>query len=102
MEDWSSKTVEQLFGTVGEMPGSPASYWRDVEIKRRTFNQQQSLLICQVKALEEQQKATRVQREAIAEQRESTKQMTRQANLMFWSVIGIFATAVVTLIAAFV
>jgi hypothetical protein len=37
MEDWTTKTDDQLFTGASEQPGSQASYWRDVEIRRRHF-----------------------------------------------------------------
>jgi len=37
MEDWTKKTDAEVFSTVGEMPGSMAAYWRDIEMKRRHY-----------------------------------------------------------------
>lgn len=37
LEDWSKFSEEQVFTRVGEEPGSPASYWRDTEIRRREY-----------------------------------------------------------------
>ena len=88
MENWATKTDDQVFSGAHEQPGSQASYYRDIEIKRRLYALQR-------RAIEEQREATRAQREAIAE-------MRSQSSIMFWSVIGIFATAVVTLLAAFI
>lgn len=93
-EDWSKWTDEQVFGQVGEQPGSQASYWRDVEIKRRLY-------VLEKQALEAQLSATTEQRAAIQAQRDAVAEMRRQSTLMLWSVIGVFVTAVVTLAAAF-
>lgn len=93
MEDWSKKSDSQVFGGVGEQPGSQASYWRDVEIKRRLYQLQKAALESQAMAIQEQRNATAAQREAI-------EVMRAQSRIMFWSVIGIFVTAGVTLITA--
>lgn len=59
-----------------------------MEIRRRLY-------VLQNDALKAQMAATEAQKEAIAV-------MERQASFMFWSVVGIFATAVITLISAFI
>ena len=95
MEDWSKWTDDQVFKNPGEQPGSQASYWRDTEIRRRLY-------ILQQQALQAQIDAAAVQADATAAQRETIVVMKGQSQIMLWSVIGIFATAVVTLIAAFI
>jgi hypothetical protein len=102
MEDWSKKSDVQVFGTVGEQPGSQASYWRDIEIKRRLYVLQKAALESQALAISEQREATKAQREAIDVQREAIKEMQSQSRIMFWSVIGIFVTAGATLVSALV
>lgn len=37
MENWSTKTDEEVFANVSEQPSSQASYLRDVEIRRRHY-----------------------------------------------------------------
>jgi len=95
MEDWTSWPDEKVFGQASEQPGSQASYWRDIEIRRRLYNIQRE-------ALQSQLEATVAQREAIAAQREATTEMQKQSNIMLASVVGIFLTALVTMIAAFI
>lgn len=95
MEDWTKKTDESVFGNAGEQPGSQASYWRDVEIKRRLYNLQRDSLNAQLDA-------TAAQREAIDAQRDAVGEMRKQSNILVASVIGVFLTAVVTMIAAFI
>ena len=94
-EKWSDKSDELLFGSVGEQPGSQASYERDVEIRRRLYDLQRQSIKAQTEAIEEQRRATEAQRVAIDE-------MRTQSRIMFASVVGIFLTAVVTLVAALV
>lgn len=95
MDDWSKWTDDQVFKGASEQPGSQASYWRETEIKRRLYILQQASLDAQLKATAAQVEATTAQREAIAVAKQ-------QSRIMLWSVLGIFATAVVTLIAAFI
>lgn len=95
MEDWTKFTDDQVFGGASEMPGSQASYWRDTEIRRRLY-------LLQRQSLEAQIGSTSAQRDAIAAQRDAIAEMKTQSRVLFWSVIGIFASAVVTLIAAFI
>lgn len=54
MEDWSKKSDEQVFGTVGEDPGSRGAYWRDIEIKRRHFLLDKQVSAAQIRAAEAQ------------------------------------------------
>jgi len=35
--NWTKKTDEEVYSGAGEEPGSQASYWREVEMKRRDF-----------------------------------------------------------------
>lgn len=35
--NWTNKTDEEVYSGAGEQPGSQASYWREVEMKRRDF-----------------------------------------------------------------
>ena len=88
MEDWSKRSDEQVFAAPSESPGSQFAYYRDTEIRRRLY-------VLQKESVEAQLDATAAQRSAIRE-------MRRQSFLMAASVIGIFATAVVTLVAAFI
>ena len=83
MEDWSTLPDERVFGSPSEMPGSQASYWREIEIQRRLYGLQRDLLGAQLAAVATQQAA-------IAE-------MKTQSNQMFWSTIGVFLTALITL-----
>lgn len=92
-ENWSKRTDEQVFGQVGEEPGSQASYWRDIEIRRRLYALEKQAVEAQLAATNEQRAAIQAQRDAVAE-------MRRQSTLMLWSVVGVFVTAVVTLVAA--
>lgn len=95
MGDWTGKTDEQVFGAASEQPGSQSSYWREIEIKRRLYILQKDALQAQLDVIAQQKDATEAQREAIAE-------MRSQSRILLWSVIGIFATALMTLIAAFI
>ncbi len=95
MEDWTEKTDDEVFSTPGEDPGSRASYWRDTEIRRRLYQLEKKALERQIQAIDEQREATKSQRDAINE-------MRRQSTIMLWSVVGIFVTAIVTLVAAFI
>ncbi len=63
MEDWTKKTDEQVFGSVGEDPGSRGAYWRDIEIKRRHFLMDKQVAEAQIKAAEAQIKAADATRE---------------------------------------
>lgn len=95
MEDWTKWPDKDVFGSAGEQPGSQASYWRDIEIKRRLYLLQRESLNAQIDA-------TAAQREAIAAQYTAIQEMRNQSKFMLYSVIGIFVTAIVTLIAAFI
>ena len=88
MEDWTKRTDEQVFAGVGEQLGSQASHWRDIEIKRRLFLLQQKLLNAQIDAVETQ--------------RNSTAETAKQSKYMFYSTIGVFLTALVTLATAYI
>ncbi|WP_286170454.1 hypothetical protein [Rhizobium sp. AU243] len=37
MGNWTNKTDEEVYSGAGEQPGSQASYWREVEMKRRDY-----------------------------------------------------------------
>ena len=37
MGNWTKKNDEEVYSGAGEQPGSQASYWREVEMKRRQF-----------------------------------------------------------------
>jgi hypothetical protein len=88
MEDWTKRTDNEVFTGAGEQPGSQASYWRDIEIKRRLFFLQQDLLRAQLAAVETQ--------------KTSTIETAKQSTYMLYSTIGVFLTAVITLITAYV
>jgi len=94
LNDWGSKTDEQVFGGVHEQDGSQYAYWRDIEIKRRLY-------LLQKQSLDAQIAATEAQRQATAAQEKAVDVMHRQSRIMLWSVIGVFLTALVTLVAAF-
>jgi hypothetical protein len=85
---WQEFQTDQLFGQVGEQPGSQTSYERDVEIKRRTYVLESELLAAQIATVKEQSAA-------VAE-------MRRQSTFMLWSTIAAFATALITLIVALI
>lgn len=95
MEDWTKKSDGDVFGRASEQPGSQASYWRDIEIRRRLYLLEKANLELQHKVLD-------AQLLAVDEQRTATGQMAHQSNLMLASVIGIFVTALFTLAAAFI
>jgi len=86
MEDWSNWSDEQVFGQVGEEPGSIAAHRRETEIKRRLYIQQSELL--------------KAQYEAAIQQARAADEMRRQSRYLFWSTIGIFVAAVATFTAA--
>jgi hypothetical protein len=88
VEDWTKRTDEQIFTGVGEEPGSPASYWRDIEIKRRLFFLQKELLRAQI--------------EAVETQKNSTTETAKQSTYMLYSTVGVFLTALVTLATAYI
>lgn len=85
MEDWTRKRDDDLFAA-HEMPNSQMSYWRETEIKRRLY-------LMQKENLEQQARA-------ISAQEGATAEMKRQSTIMMWSVVGIFATAVITALVA--
>lgn len=87
MNNFKEMSDDSLFRG-SEQPGSQNAYYRDTEIRRRLY-------VLQNEALKAQVAATQTQRQAISE-------MQSQSRIMLWSVIGIFASAVVTLLAAFV
>ena len=95
MEDWTKKTDHEIFTGVGEQIGSQAAYCRETEIKRRLY-------ILQQKALLAQWEANEYQKKAINEQRDATEEMRQQSRLIRWTVIGIFLTALVTFVTAFI
>ncbi|WP_147274629.1 hypothetical protein [Phyllobacterium bourgognense] len=88
MEDYSSWTDERVFGSAGEQPGSQASYVPDIEIKRRLYILQREVLDAQLAA--------------VAAQETATAEMKKQSNQMYWSTIGVFLTALITLVIAIV
>jgi len=65
LNDWSSKTDEQVFGGVHEQDGSQYAYWRDIEIKRRLYLLQKQSLDAQIAATEAQRQATAAQEKAL-------------------------------------
>lgn len=94
MVDWRKMQDEAVFDG-GEQPGSQYAYDRSIEIQRRLYLLQKTAAEQQLLAIAEQREATAAQRVAIAE-------MRWQSKMMFWSVIGVFLTALVTLLAAFI
>lgn len=109
MEDWSKWTDDQVFKNASEQPGSQASYWRETEIKRRLYLLQKQSLESQIEAtavqreaIASQQASVAAQREAISAQQDAVAEMRKQSNILVASVIGVFLTAVVTMIAAFI
>jgi hypothetical protein len=87
MEDWTKRTDEEVFSKVGEEPGSVASYWRDVEMKRRVYILQSKLLEAQI--------------DAVATQKDATAESVKQSTFMLYSTVGVFLTALVTLATAY-
>jgi hypothetical protein len=87
MEDWTKRSDEEVFSKVGEQPDSQASYWRDIEIKRRVYLLQKQLLHAQIDAVETQEAAT--------------TEAVKQSTFMLYSTIGVFLTALVTLATAY-
>ncbi|GLR60286.1 hypothetical protein [Rhizobium indigoferae] len=57
MEDWTKKTDHEVFTGAHEQPGSQASYWRDVEIRRRLYLLQKEVTEEQIAASQAQIKA---------------------------------------------
>ena len=88
MEDWTKKADEDVFSGASEQPGSQAAYWRDTEIRRRLYLLEKQLLAAQL--------------DSVASQKSATAEMAKQSRLMFYSVIGIFLTAIATLIASLI
>lgn len=78
----------KVFGDAGEQPGSQAAYEREIEIKRRLYLLEKDLLAAQI--------------EGVAAQRAATAEAAQQSRLMFYSTIGIFAAALITLATAFI
>ena len=87
MEDWTKRTDEQVFSKVGEQIDSQAAYWRDIEIKRRVYLLQKDLLNAQI--------------DAVATQKAATTEAVKQSTFMFYSTIGVFLTALITLATAY-
>lgn len=82
MENWSKKTDEEVFANPHEPPGSQASYWRDIEIRRRHF----------VLAKE----ATDNQIAASAAQISAADATVKTAYWTKWSAIAVAVTVVIT------
>lgn len=95
MEDWTTWTDDQVFGNASESPGSQASYWRDIEIKRRLY-------LLQREALQGQVDATVAQRAAVAAQQDAITEMRWQSKMMLASVGVALLATIVTLAAAFI
>lgn len=93
MPKWAERSDSSVFGDASESKDSQDAYERDVEIRRRLHLLQKQSLGAQIEATAAQREAIRAQKDAIAE-------MRRQSTLMFWSVLGIAATAFFTLVAA--
>lgn len=93
MEDWTKKSDEEVFGGGDEQPGSRSAHWRESEIKRRLYLQQQN-------ALELQTEAIGAQRRAIQAQHEANQEMRRHSKLMLWSAFGVLTASVFTFFAA--
>ena len=87
MEDWTKRSDEEVFSGAGEQPESQASYWRDIEIKRRVYLLQKQLLYAQIDAVETQKAAT--------------TEAVKQSTFMLYSTIGVFLTALITLATAY-
>lgn len=102
MEDWSNRSDDEVFGGASEQPGSQASYWREIEVKRRLYELQRRALDEQIRATASQRDAIDSQRQAIKAQNDAVAEMRNQSKLMLWSVVGIFVTALVTLASAFI
>lgn len=91
IKDWSD---DQVFGGAGEQPGSQASYYREVEMRRRQYILERELLNSQLAATEAQNRAVEAQREATAEAR-------RQSSYILYSTIfsAMSAAAALTAVA---
>ena len=85
---WQEASDDEVFVGGAETPGSQRAYDRSLEAQRRVL------------AL--QREAVKVQIDATAAQREAIAEMRKQSNILVASVIGVFLTAVVTMIAAFI
>ncbi|MFC0279826.1 hypothetical protein ACFOHK_01085 [Falsigemmobacter intermedius] len=89
MEDWTKKTDEDVFRRPGEELGSQASYWRDIEIKRRNFLLAKEVAEAQIAAAKATEEAVAAQVRA-AEATEKTALWTRvSAVAMALSVVAI-------------
>lgn len=75
MENWTKKTDEEVWGQAGEQPGSQASYWREIEQKRR-------LMLLQKASLEIQEKLAQQQLEIQQQQLEIQRQELQFTKVM--------------------
>lgn len=57
--NWKGKSDEDVFSGAGEQPGSQASYWREVEMKRRDYLLAQKTADASIKAAEAQIEASK-------------------------------------------
>jgi hypothetical protein len=97
MADLTRWPDDDVFGKAGEQPGSQMSYYRDIEIKRRLYILQRQALEGQIEAIQEQRNAIQEQRNATRLQKEAIVEMRTQSRYLLWSVVGVFATALITL-----
>ncbi len=58
MSNFRSFSDDELFKMPGELPGSEASYWRDIEIRRRQFVRDTAVADAQIEAARAQIEAT--------------------------------------------
>jgi hypothetical protein len=89
-EDWTKWPDENVFGKIGEERGSPASYWRETEIKRRLYLLEKQLLEAQIDGVH-------AQREAVKAQQEALTVMRTQSWLLMGSIIAVCLSALATL-----
>ncbi|MDX0833648.1 hypothetical protein GOD82_27780 [Sinorhizobium medicae] len=82
MEDWTKKTDDEVFANPHEQPGSQASYWRDIEIRKRQYLLEQRTSESQIAAADAQIRA--------ADATVMTAYWTK------WSAIAVAVTVVIT------
>lgn len=95
IQDWPD---DKVFGGAGEQPGSQASYYRDVEIKRRQYILERQLLQSQLAATQAQNNAVIAQREATAEARRQSTYILCSTVFAALSAAAALAAVAITLL----